>query len=238
MDNLLFPYKKYKNKTYKQVLDQNDEMYFKYLIRNFKLYYYEIYSFFEYLKLNNKFVDEINKILNIKMVMDTETSGFSEKDLVLQLSYILFNDKEELKRMDLVIKIDPKFKITNSHIHGITNQICQTKGILINEALDLFCNDLQITKALIGHNLQFDIRMLKNEFNRLKLNCDIMTSKPIEDTWHLAKEKYGKDKSIKLKLGDVHKLEFNKEMVNAHNALYDVIATMNVYKSLKKPRIV
>jgi DNA polymerase III epsilon subunit-like protein len=38
-----------------------------------------------------------------------------------------------------------------------------------------------------------------------------------------------------MKLGDLHRLEFNKEMENAHNALYDVIATMNVYKSLTKP---
>ena len=75
--------------------------------------------------------------------------------------------------------------------------------------------------------------MLKSEFERLTWDCDIMTCKPIEDTLNLGKLKY--PKGTKMKLGDLHRLEFNKEMENAHNALYDVIATMNVYKSLTKP---
>jgi DNA polymerase III epsilon subunit-like protein len=235
MDNNIFPLGKYKGKTYKYILDQNDTRYFKYLIGDFRSYWTEIYSFYEYLRLNNKLVDEINILLNIKMVLDTETTGFYERDIVLQLSYIIFNPKHTLKKFDHYVKIDPKVKISNSNIHGITNKICETKGIPISDILNMFCEDLKICKALIGHNLQFDIRMLKSEFNRLSLNSDILTTKTIEDTMVLGREKY--PKGTKMKLGDLHKLELNTEMENAHNALYDVIATMNVYKSLKKPKI-
>ena len=235
MDNLIFPINKYKGLTYKQVLQKNDDNYYKYLIRDFKYYYNDIYNFYEYLRLNNKFTSEINKILNIKMVLDTETTGFYDYDRVLQLSYILFNEVQTLKTFDHYVKIHPSVKIRNSDIHGITNEICKTQGIPIAEVLNVFCDDLEITQTLIGHNLQFDIRMLKSEFKRLTVDCDIMTCKPIEDTLHLGKLKY--PKGTKMKLGDLHRLEFNKDMENAHNALYDVIATMNIYKSLTKPII-
>ena len=73
--------------------------------------------------------------------------------------------------------------------------------------------------------------MLKSEFKRVSLNCDILTCKPIEDTFHLGKQKY--PKGTPMKLGDLHRLELKSDMVNAHNALYDVIATMNIYKKIK-----
>ena len=237
MDNIIFPINKYKGLTYKQVLQKNDDFYYKYLIREFKSYYCDIYNFYAYLRLNKKFVSEIDKVLNIKMVLDTETTGFYDYDRVLQLSYILFNDVQTLKTFDHYVKIHPSIKIRNSEIHGITNEICKTQGIPISEVLEMFCYDLEITKALIGHNLQFDIRMLKSEFNRLTLDCDVMTCIPIEDTMHLGKLKY--PKGTPMKLGNLHRLEFNKEMENAHNALYDVIATMNIYKNLiKQPQLI
>jgi DNA polymerase III alpha subunit (gram-positive type) len=231
MDSLIFPINKYKGLTYKQVLQKNDDFYYKYLIREFKSYYCDIYKFYEYLRLNNKFVPEINKILNIKMVLDTETTGFYDYDRVLQLSYILFNEVQTLKTFDHYVKIHPSLKIKNSEIHGITNEICKNHGIPINQILDIFCYDLELCKALIGHNLQFDIRMLKSEFKRVSLNCDLLTCKPIEDTFQLGKQKY--PKGTPMKLGDLHRLELKTDMVNAHNALYDVIATMNIYKKIK-----
>ena len=231
MDSLIFPINKYKGLTYKQVLQKNDDFYYKYLIREFKSYYCDIYKFYEYLRLNNKFVPEINKILNIKMVLDTETTGFYDYDRVLQLSYILFNEVQTLKTFDHYVRIHPSIKIKNSEIHGITNEICKNHGIPINQILDIFCYDLELCKALIGHNLQFDIRMLKSEFKRVSLNCDLLTCKPIEDTFQLGKQKY--PKGTPMKLGDLHRLELKTDMVNAHNALYDVIATMNIYKKIK-----
>jgi len=59
MENNIFPLKKYKNYTYKQVLDKNDTKYFKYLINNFKFLFEDIYDFYVYLRDNNKLVNEI-----------------------------------------------------------------------------------------------------------------------------------------------------------------------------------
>ena len=228
LENEIFPLKKYKNYTYKQVLDTKDERYFKYLISNFKMLYEDIYLFYEYMRSKNKYIEEINKLLNIKILLDTETTGFSNKDIILQLAYVLFNNNEILKSYNQIIKIDPKFKITNSYIHHINNDKCARLGIPLNESLDKFIYDLKYCKSIIGHNINFDIRMLKNEFCRLKLDCKIIESINHEDTMSLSIKKYGK----KNKLGELYKLEFNEEFENAHNAFYDVMATYKIYKRL------
>jgi len=224
MDIKIFPLTKYKNYTYKEVLDTNDDKYFKYLISNFKQHYNDIYDFMKYLHSKNKFVNEINKLLNIKILLDTETTGFSNNDIILQLSYIVFNDCEILKTYDQLVKINPKVKITNSSIHGITNDKCEKDGICINDILDRFIKDINYCKSIIGHNISFDIRMLRNEFVRNNKEFFIVESKIIEDTMTLS--------GGRIKLGVLYEKLFNEKMENAHNAYYDVLATYKVYKKL------
>jgi hypothetical protein len=223
-DNKIFQLTKYKNYTYKQVLDINDNKYFKYLLSNFKSNYYDIYDFLSYLRSKNKFVDEINKLLNIKILLDTETTGFSNNDSVLQLSYIIFNDYEIIKTYDHLVKINPKIKINNSFIHGITNIMCEKDGICITDVLNRFLIDLKYTKSIIGHNIGFDIRMLKNEFVRNNIDFSMVESKQIEDTMTLS--------GGRIKLGMLYEKLFNEKMENAHNAYYDVLATYKIYKKL------
>jgi len=224
MDIKIFPLTKYKNYTYKEVLDTNDDKYFKYLISNFKQHYNDIYDFMKYLHSKNKFVNEINKLLNIKILLDTETTGFSNNDIILQLSYIVFNDCEILKTYDQLVKINPKVKITNSSIHGITNDKCEKDGICINDILERFIKDIHYCKSIIGHNISFDIRMLRNEFIRNNKEFLIVESKIIEDTMTLS--------GGRIKLGVLYEKLFNEKMENAHNAYYDVLATYKVYKKL------
>ena len=224
MDIKIFPLTKYKNYTYKELLDTNDDKYFKYLISNFKQHYNDIYDFMKYLHSKNKFVNEINKLLNIKILLDTETTGFSNNDLILQLSYIVFNDCEILKTYDQLVKINPKVKITNSFIHGITNDKCEKDGICINDILDRLIKDIHYCKSIIGHNISFDIRMLRNEFIRNNKEFVLVESKLIEDTMTLS--------GGRIKLGVLYEKLFNEKMENAHNAYYDVLATYKVYKKL------
>lgn len=227
MDSYIFPLKKYKNLTYFEVLQKGDEKYYRYLINNFKFLYQDIYNFYIYLKENNKYVDKINEILDIKILLDTETTGFANSDVVLQVSYIVFNKYDILKEYNRIVKINPKIIIKNSFIHGITNQICNNDGILMCNIINDLLNDIKISKSIIGHNIKFDLRMLKNEFIRNKYDVLILDSLKIEDTMDLGIKKYGK----KIKLSELYKLEFNKEMENAHNAYYDVIATYKIYKN-------
>jgi DNA polymerase III epsilon subunit-like protein len=224
MENYIFPLKKYKNYTYKQVLDKNDTKYFKYLINNFKFLFEDIYDFYVYLRDNNKLINEINKCINIKILIDTETTGFSNNDLILQIAYIVFNEYEIIKTFNQIIKINTLFKIKNSFIHGINNLICEKNGICIIDALNRLNNDIKYCNSIIGHNTIFDIRMLKNEYLRNKIDCTNFISKKIEDTMTI----YGK----RIKLGELYFKLFNNHMENAHNAIYDVLATYKIYNKL------
>ena len=151
--------------SYKKVLQTNDDRYFKYLITNFKFLYNIIYDFYIYLRLNNKYVDEIDKLLNIKILLDTETTGLFNYDSVLQLSYVIFNDFDLLKTFNKIIKINPKIKIKNSFIHGITNEHCKL-GEPCNIVMAELHEDFKICKTIVGHKVDFDLRMLSNEFKR------------------------------------------------------------------------
>ena len=152
MDNNIFPLGKYKGKTYKYILDQNDIRYYKYLIGDFRNYWTEIYSFYEYLRLNNKFVDEINILLNIKMVLDTETTGLSiEKDRVVEIACIELQNHFPTK------------KIFHSYINpDNTNELtyycrfCGNTDNMVSLFLVLWSNkETNVLNSFNGFNLLF-----------------------------------------------------------------------------------
>src|SRR5207237_7684067 len=118
------------------------------------------------------------------LTWDTETTGlpyFIDGDLpdykltpcynsarLLQLSWCVsqhINNTDKLiKTQDYLIMND--YKIDNSHIHGITSELCAQKGVSIEFAIDQFYSDLQNIRLIVGHNIQFDIHILKSELYR------------------------------------------------------------------------
>ena len=88
------------------------------------------------------------------LVFDTETTGLpTEKNAsimdtekwpyILQLSYVVYDTDENhiLECVDDIIKINSeKIKISaeTTAIHGITNEICNEKGVPIQDALKRF----------------------------------------------------------------------------------------------------
>ena len=122
----------------------------------------------------------------IVMVFDTETSGlplkrpgsrfspYNDIDLynncrLVQFSGIIydFNMNETLAEFDYTIKPDG-FTINNSNIHGITMDIANKNGISINKLFEKIIELFQkhnISK-LVGHNVIFDINVIKSEMFR------------------------------------------------------------------------
>ena len=54
----------------------------------------------------------------------------------------------------------------SSKIHGITNEISETQGIELIKVFNEFFDDLKKVDNLIGHNIEFDINMIKVELMR------------------------------------------------------------------------
>lgn len=125
------------------------------------------------------------------LVFDTETTGLPPRNKkfkntkemylnyphIVQLSWILveFTEKTQsypemnvIDLYDCVIKIDKNIHIPceASNIHKITHDICDTHGIPIKHALELFKISCQNTDILVGHNIKFDYEMIIAECYR------------------------------------------------------------------------
>lgn len=114
------------------------------------------------------------------IVFDTETTGLPSKNAkltltdlwpyVVQFSYVIYDsDTNNIKKKDYIIQIPNHVVMDekNISIHGITNEISQTKGVKINEVVDEFLDDVDDSDFVVGHNLEFDLDILKVEILRI-----------------------------------------------------------------------
>ena len=141
-----------------------------------------LFVFIEYLNSKQfKLKSVINKMKIA--VFDTETTGLPKTKVIndlslalwpyiVQFSYIIYDTelKKIVKTVDLVIRIPENINISDevSDIHGITNFISQTSQYKMEDALRHFSNDYLNygIDLIVGHNLSFDINMLKVELMR------------------------------------------------------------------------
>jgi DNA polymerase III epsilon subunit-like protein len=95
-----------------------------------------------------------------------------------------------------------------------------------------FITDLQNVNTIVGHNLDFDIRVVLN--NLRKYDIKIINNN-IEE-YNLFKQFiiYDTYKISKVKLNKLYFDLFNDNIINAHDALSDVEATLKCYLELKK----
>ncbi|WP_373399670.1 3'-5' exonuclease [Algoriphagus halophilus] len=113
------------------------------------------------------------------MVFDTETDGLpidkngDPNDLdnwprIVQLCWmILDSDFKLVEIKDRYIKVNFEIDPEAIKIHGITNEKTETEGVLINEVMEEFLNDLETTEILVAHNLDFDVPIIDAELLRL-----------------------------------------------------------------------
>lgn len=153
------------------------------------------------------------------MVIDTETTGLNiRQDEIIQLAYIIYDkDRNKVKKFNKFIK--PKFNLItkdSKNVHKISNEILLNEGNDFCEIVEELLNDMNSCKVIIGHNIDFDINIIKNNVNRYNIKMDDIfdDNKEIICTMKL----YGK----RISLGKLYWKLFNNRITNAHNALSDV----------------
>jgi DNA polymerase III epsilon subunit-like protein len=203
------------------------------------------------------------------LVFDTETTGLPPKNRVLnaetiddwpyivQFSYVLYDDETNriLKIFDSIVKLPENIimSIENINIHGITNEIMTDKGTSLLSFLDEFMIDLENVDRVVGHNLEFDINMLKVEIMRKMkyelyyfeaenyyeylnvISCSKKYVCTMQETIDLCgiertnkKGKYNKFP----KLSELHYKLYNVIPNNLHNSLNDVLVCLRCYCQL------
>lgn len=200
------------------------------------------------------------------LVFDTETTGLPQSKIIspdtlklwphiVQFSYVIYDTdaNDIVVSSDDIVKVGKDVVISEGSIelHGITSEISQSKGSNIIEIIDVFCNHLKSVDVLVGHNVTFDIKMVKVELLRLiyndmsedksrkyKINlydlsnfqnvyCTLQNS--IELCAIKTLDKFGKEYNKYPKLVELHKYLFHSVPNNLHNSFNDILITLRCY---------
>ena len=207
------------------------------------------------------------------LVFDTETTGLPQTKIIspdtldkwphiVQFSYIIYDCDPNNPKLnmieevtDCIIKLPSNINIPeeSTKIHGITNELSQLNGLSIDIVFDMFFYHFNNVDKIIGHNINFDINMIKVELLRLIYNkktgivdyaknsknylycftncknfyCTM--NETIEFCGIEAIDKYGKPYKKFPKLLELYKKLFDQEAFNLHNSLNDIVATLRCY---------
>lgn len=205
------------------------------------------------------------------LVFDTETTGLPETKYIspdtlnkwphiVQFSYVIYDLLLEdiVESKNYIIKIPETIIISeeSSKIHGITNEMTEKSGTPICEVLNEFFYHLRNVDKLIGHNVEFDINMIKVELLRIinqnicsrdqkklyKYDLHYLTNYKdicctLKDSIEFCNiqliNKFGKPYLKYPKLIELHEKLFNTSPKNLHNSFNDILVTLRCFMKLK-----
>lgn len=127
-----------------------------------------------------------NEVSMKVLFFDTETNQFLPRNIdslsindvdllprIVQFSYIIYDFKKNMSRtckvVDHIVKLPEKIGITQEcvDIHRITKEMSVEKGIPIEHVMINFLYDIENVDFILGHNLEFDLKMVQFELQRL-----------------------------------------------------------------------
>lgn len=191
---------------------------------------------------------------------DTETTGLPHNyelhprvtdnwPRLVQLSWIVTDENGELiSTHNYIIKPNGfKIPLMAAAVHGITNERALKEGNDLRKVLSEFMEDVKSASLLVGHNIDFDKKVIGAELYRndqaneelyeyIDRKRFICTMKSTIDFCQIPNRVgYGYKYP---KLQELHHKLFAKYFEDAHNALSDIMATKNCFFELKKRGII
>lgn len=185
------------------------------------------------------------------LFFDVETTGlpknykahYSEVNnwpRVVQLSWLVSDDMGNIiNESDNIIKPEGfSIPLEASKIHHITDDIANEKGKDLADVLDDFLLNIEKSKLIVCHNIDYDMPIFQCELYRKNMNAKIIKSKfcTMKNSTDFCQlpGNYGYKWP---KLEELYYECFNKEMLDVHNAMADVMATYECYFYLKKEEV-
>ncbi len=169
------------------------------------------------------------------IILDTETTGVSEEDRVIQLGYIVLGSKE-IEVHNEFFSCDIPIKFGAMEVHGITEEMIANKPPITSSASYKRLEELNTPdNYMIIHNAPFDLGMLEKE--------GFITKMKVIDTLRVAKHIYKDEEAHRLqyfryKMG-LYKQEEKEAaalgiVVKAHDAIGDVLVLKLFLSELRK----
>ena len=189
------------------------------------------------------------------LIFDTETTGLPHnytapvEDLdnwprLVQLAWQLHDGTGKLLSSGNYIVKPEGFTIpfNAQKIHGVSTQRALSEGHDLVDVLLKFNEDLGRAEEIIGHNIEFDNKIIGAEFLRKEVTSNLLEL-PTVDTSQVSIEYCqlqgglgGKLKPPKLQ--ELHEKLFGESFADAHDASYDVHATAKCFFGLLKEGVV
>ena len=171
------------------------------------------------------------------LVFDTETTNKPPSveltpttiDLwpyIVQFSFMLI-DTDTYKYTDYDYVIQCKVPIENDFIHGITTSMNKTIGYSFSSIYPIFEECMKQSDLLIGHNIEFDINMIRAECfrNHILWRCDKPFYCTMKSTTQLCALPRFKWPTLK----ELHSHLFQETPSNLHNSMIDVWTCLRCY---------
>jgi DNA polymerase III epsilon subunit-like protein len=163
----------------------------------------------------------------IDIFLDTETSGLSKYDKVIQLAYVVMYYEEvgsstighELFTVCDLINVHCTINPAAAKVHGITlkklRECGEDKDAVYSRLLTA-CNLSRKTDGrVIAFNAAFDKRMMGDAFDGYKWECAMKTFKGLGESG---------------KMSVIYERTFDEALVGAHDALVDVRGMIRLWE--------
>ena len=191
--------------------------------------------------------------MNNYLFFDTETTGVPRNykapssdtrnwPRLVQLAWILADEEgNRIHEGNLIVKPEGFVIPTDAtKIHGITTQKALAEGIPLKDAISMFKADLDLANFVVGHNVDFDKKIVGAEMVRLGMSDELGRKKSyctMLSTTNFCKipGPYGYKYP---KLQELYKKLFGKEFDNAHDAMSDIEATEQCFWELRKRKLI
>lgn len=195
---------------------------------------------------------------NVKLFIDTETTGLPLNDkltytnvdnwpFLVQVALIIEDDNFGIlaKRSFILKPENYTIPASSTKIHGISNKKANDEGENRDKVISFLDKVLYCSDVIIGHNIMFDINVIKAEIIRVKgLDNSLFTQKEhkIIDTMkmgvnicklpNLSIFTHQNNPYKYPKLNELYYKLFNRHFSNQHNAMSDIQATYDCYYKL------
>ena len=189
------------------------------------------------------------------LIFDTETTGLPHnktapvEDLdnwprLVQIAWQLHDDSGKLlSRGNHIVKPDGfTIPFNSQKVHGISTERANEVGEDRKEVLEKFTEDVKKARVLVGHNIEFDNKIIGAEFLRtgmVNLLEDFPNIDTSVETVEFCQLQGGIGGRLKQpRLIELHEKLFGEGFGDAHDAAYDVDATAKVFFECLKRQII
>ena len=127
-----------------------------------------------------------------------------------------------------------------TRIHGITTQRAKEEGVPLAEAIEQFQADLDVASFIVGHNIEFDKKIVgaemirlgkKDELEKKKSYCTMQSSIDFCRIPGVYGYKYPK-------LQELYRKLFGENFEDAHHAMSDIEATEKCFWELRERKLI